>query len=109
MTQHGEDVGQCGSPPNVGTSASRAPHSSRSGRGGRGRAGGTAIQKGLQAFTQYTAREGGTPGRAVVERFPGGTEHRTDIWISNQKTHRDKLRAAQLSALAGLGVDWAWP
>ncbi|MFI1286515.1 hypothetical protein ACH4U5_38170 [Streptomyces sp. NPDC020858] len=46
-------------------------------------------------------------GRAVVERLPDGTEHRTGIWYANQKARRDKLDANQLRALAELGVDWA--
>ncbi|MFD7258814.1 hypothetical protein [Streptomyces sp. NPDC059874] len=50
---------------------------------------------------------GGLPGRAHVEHLPDGTEHRTGIWIANQKQHRDKLDAAQLAALAHLGVEWA--
>ncbi|WP_234323783.1 helicase associated domain-containing protein [Streptomyces sp. NRRL F-2580] len=71
------------------------------------RAGGEAFQKGLQALAQYIAREGALPGRAVVERLPDGTEHRTGIWIGNQKARRDRLDATQLAALAELGVDWA--
>ncbi|MFI1451346.1 Helicase associated domain protein [Streptomyces virginiae] len=71
------------------------------------RAGGEAFQTGLQALQQYVAREGGLPGRAVVERLPDGTEHRTGIWIGNQKARRDKLDQTQLTALAELGVHWA--
>ncbi|MFD9339608.1 Helicase associated domain protein [Streptomyces sp. NPDC060028] len=71
------------------------------------RAGGEAFQKGLQALQQYIQREGHLPGRAVVERLPDGTEHRTGIWIGNQKARRNRLDAAQLAALAQLGVDWA--
>lgn len=71
------------------------------------RASGTAFQRGLEALQQYIAREGALPGRAVVERLPDGTEHRTGIWIGNQKTRRDRLDQAQLAALAKLGVDWA--
>ncbi|MYV74550.1 DEAD/DEAH box helicase family protein [Streptomyces sp. SID1046] len=70
-------------------------------------AGGDAFQKGLQALQQYIAREGGMPGRAVVERLPDGTEHRTGIWISNQKARRHRLDQAQLAALAEAGVGWA--
>ncbi|WP_420716589.1 hypothetical protein [Streptomyces sp. H27-H1] len=29
------------------------------------------------------------------------------VWVSNTKTRRSKLDAAQLAALAELGVDWA--
>ncbi|MCX4722232.1 hypothetical protein OG818_41830 [Streptomyces virginiae] len=47
------------------------------------------------------------PGRAVVERLPDGTEHRTGIWIGNQKARRGRLDQAQLATLADLGVDWA--
>ncbi|WP_406345840.1 Helicase associated domain protein [Streptomyces sp. NBC_01547] len=71
------------------------------------RAGGTAFQRGLEALQQYIAREGGMPGRTVLERLPDGTEHRTGIWIGNQKARRDRLDATQLAALAELGVDWA--
>ncbi|MFD9523752.1 helicase associated domain-containing protein, partial [Streptomyces sp. NPDC059979] len=71
------------------------------------RAGGTAFQKGLEALQQYVAREGRLPGRAVVERLPDGTEHRTGIWIGNQKARRDKLDQTQRAALADLGVEWA--
>ncbi|WP_445270747.1 helicase associated domain-containing protein [Streptomyces sp. DSM 41634] len=67
------------------------------------RAGGEPFQKGLKALQQYVAREGRLPGRAVVERLPDGTEHRT----GNQKARRDKLDPAQLSALAEAGVHWA--
>ncbi|MFC9587872.1 Helicase associated domain protein [Streptomyces yangpuensis] len=70
------------------------------------RTGGKAFQKGLQALTQYIAREGRMPGRAAVEQLPDGP-HRVGIWIGNQKARRDKLDPAQLAALAGLGVDWA--
>ncbi|WP_405943125.1 Helicase associated domain protein [Streptomyces sp. NBC_00207] len=70
-------------------------------------AGGEAFQKGLQALQQYIEREGGMPGRAVVERLPDGTEHRTGIWLANQKARRDRLDATQLAALAELGVEWA--
>ncbi|MGW3687873.1 Helicase associated domain protein [Streptomyces sp. NPDC005125] len=69
--------------------------------------GGAAFQKGLEALAQYVEREGSMPGRGHVEVLPDGTEHRTGIWIGNQKARRDKLDAEQLRALAGLGVQWA--
>ncbi|MBT2479571.1 DEAD/DEAH box helicase [Streptomyces sp. ISL-94] len=69
--------------------------------------GGEAFQKGLEALAQYIAQEGGLPGRAVVQVLPDGSEHRTGIWIGNQKQRRDRLDAAQLAALADLGMDWA--
>ena len=38
----------------------------------------------------------------------GGQEHevRVGVWVSNQKTRRDKLSGAQLAQLAELGLDW---
>ncbi|MER5417716.1 DEAD/DEAH box helicase [Streptomyces virginiae] len=69
-------------------------------------AGGTAFQKGLQALAQYVAREGGMPGRGAVEELADGP-HRVGIWIGNQKTRRNRLDQAQLTALAELGADWA--
>ncbi|WP_371800363.1 hypothetical protein OG963_01375 [Streptomyces sp. NBC_01707] len=46
------------------------------------------------------------PGRGHVEILADGTEHRTGIWIGNQKNRRDKLHGQQLAALAQLGVEW---
>ncbi|MFJ9344792.1 Helicase associated domain protein [Streptomyces sp. NPDC101733] len=70
-------------------------------------AGGEAFHKGLTALRLYVTREGALPGRGVVQVLPDGTQHRTGIWISNQKQRRDKLHPAQLAALAELGVQWA--
>ncbi|WP_031155091.1 DEAD/DEAH box helicase [Streptomyces erythrochromogenes] len=72
------------------------------------RAGGDAFHKGLQALTQYVAREGRMPGRGAVEELADGP-HRVGIWVGNQKARRDKLDQAQLAALAELGVHWARP
>ncbi|MFE4632770.1 hypothetical protein ACFRJ1_05230 [Streptomyces sp. NPDC056773] len=43
------------------------------------------------------------PNRAGT-LLPDGTEHRTGVWIVNQKQRRDRLEREQL---AELGVDWA--
>ncbi|MCP3757034.1 helicase associated domain-containing protein [Streptomyces sp. TBY4] len=68
----------------------------------------TVFQKGLEAFSQYVAREGTTVvGRAHTETLPDGTQHRTGVWIANQKARRDQLDTAQLHALAEMGLDWA--
>ncbi|MFF3620778.1 helicase associated domain-containing protein [Streptomyces sp. NPDC002467] len=70
--------------------------------------GAEAFQTGLQALTQYLEREGGgVPGRSHIEHHPDGSEHRTGVWLANQKARRDRLDHAQLQALAELGVDWA--
>ncbi|WP_094102750.1 hypothetical protein [Streptomyces phaeoluteigriseus] len=61
----------------------------------------------MQALAQYIEREGGLPRRAVVERLPDGSEHRTGIWIGNQRARRDRLHAEQLASFADLGVEWA--
>ncbi|MFF0219929.1 DEAD/DEAH box helicase [Streptomyces vinaceus] len=67
-----------------------------------------AFHKGVQALAQYLEREGGgLPGRGHVEVLPDGSEHRTGVWIVNQKQRRDRLNPAQLDALAALGVEWA--
>ncbi|MFE1558134.1 Helicase associated domain protein [Streptomyces sp. NPDC058734] len=72
---------------------------------GRGAA---AFETGVQALAQYLRREGGgTPGRAHVEHLPDGSEHRTGVWLANQRQRRDHLDAAQLRALAELGMEWA--
>ncbi|MFB7170661.1 Helicase associated domain protein [Streptomyces sp. NPDC056254] len=84
--------------------ARRAPAKTAAASGPR--AGGTAFQKGLEALARYIAREGGMPGRGAIEQLPDGP-HRVGIWIGNQKARRDRLDAAQLAALADLGVDWA--
>ncbi|RSS40771.1 hypothetical protein EF912_32040 [Streptomyces sp. WAC07061] len=70
--------------------------------------GADAFDKGFQALTQYLEREGGgTPGRSHVERLPDGSEHRTGVWVANQRQRRDRLTAQQLEALAALGHEWA--
>lgn len=67
-----------------------------------------AFHKGVQALTQYREREGGgPPGRAHIGHLSDGTQHRTGVWIVNQKQRRDWLNPDQLEALAALGVDWA--
>ncbi|MFD5423162.1 Helicase associated domain protein [Streptomyces sp. NPDC127069] len=72
------------------------------------RRGAEAFQKGIQALAQYLQREGGgTPGRGHVERLPDGSEHRTGVWLANQRQRRDRLTGEQLEALAALGVEWA--
>ncbi|MGW0394384.1 helicase associated domain-containing protein [Streptomyces sp. NPDC003042] len=84
------------------TAAATTAAASTSGRGAE------AFHKGVRALTQYIEREsGGLPGRAHVEHLPDGTAHRTGVWIVNQKQRRDRLDAAQLAALAALGVEWA--
>ncbi|MFF4583620.1 Helicase associated domain protein [Streptomyces sp. NPDC001373] len=84
------------------TAPAKTAAASRSGRGAE------AFDKGIQALAHYLAREGGgTPGRSHVERLPDGSEHRTGVWVANQRQRRDRLDPAQLQALAGLGVEWA--
>ncbi|MEU3405341.1 hypothetical protein ABZ766_15570 [Streptomyces sp. NPDC006670] len=63
---------------------------------------------GRQSGASHTEREGGgLPGRAHVERLPDGTDHRTGVWIANQRQRRERLAARQLADLADLGVEWA--
>ncbi|MER7513047.1 hypothetical protein ABTX82_32550 [Streptomyces lavendulae] len=57
---------------------------------------------------EYLAREGGgVPGRSQVEHLRDGREHRTGVWLADQRQRRDRLDAARLEALAELGVQWA--
>ncbi|MFE2326882.1 Helicase associated domain protein [Streptomyces sp. NPDC059385] len=82
--------------------ASKKPATTTSGRGA------AAFQAGVEALTQYVEREGGgLPGRGHVELLPDGVEHRTGVWIVNQKQRRDRLDPGQLAQLAELGLDWA--
>ncbi|WP_350206306.1 helicase associated domain-containing protein [Streptomyces sp. 2P-4] len=66
-----------------------------------------AFEAGVQALAQYLAREGGGTPTLHVERLPDGSEHRTGVWLANQRQRRDRLSAEQLQALAHLGIDWA--
>ncbi|MFE4265421.1 helicase associated domain-containing protein [Streptomyces sp. NPDC056883] len=82
--------------------AAKAPATSTSGRGA------AAFQTGVEALAQYREREGGDlPGRGHVELLPDGGEHRTGVWIVNQKQRRGRLTPEQLAQLAELGIGWA--
>ncbi|MFB9572374.1 helicase associated domain-containing protein [Streptomyces yanii] len=62
----------------------------------------------MNEATQYIAREGKTVvGRQHVEQLPDGTSVRLSVWLSNQKSRRDRLSEQQLAALANLGLEWA--
>ncbi|MFD7399381.1 Helicase associated domain protein [Streptomyces virginiae] len=127
VTQHGEDIGRwfasqrrnwdrlneeqrrrlatLGVGPQKAPRARRAVAKTAAAPGPR--TGGTAFHKGLEALQQYMTREGGMPGRAVVERLPDGDIHRVGVWLANQKQRRDRLHPDQLTALRALGIDWA--
>ncbi|MFF5407826.1 Helicase associated domain protein [Streptomyces misionensis] len=73
-----------------------------------------AFQQGLTALTQWVEREGADRpvprGHSEEIAVNGETEPVTvklGVWISNTKSRRDKLSAAQLAALAALGMEWA--
>ncbi|RKT02173.1 helicase-like protein [Streptomyces sp. 3211.6] len=128
VTRHGEDVGRWlatqrrnwnrlnteqqarlgklgVTPARVVHARTAPPKPAAASRAGRGR---EAFDKGLQALQQYLEREGGgTPGRGHVERLPDGSEHRTGVWLANQRQRRDRLHPDQLQALADLGQEWA--
>ncbi|WP_326793860.1 helicase associated domain-containing protein [Streptomyces sp. NBC_00841] len=85
-------------------SAARVPRPARTGAGG----GADAFQRGVQALTQYIAREGKTVvGRQHVEELPDGTTVRLGVFLTNQKTRRHRLTDQQLTQLANLGLEWA--
>ncbi|MEU6709664.1 DEAD/DEAH box helicase [Streptomyces wuyuanensis] len=68
-----------------------------------------AFQRGLTALTQWVEREGAhrPVPRQTVEVLPDGTEHRTGVWLSNQKQRRHNLTPEQRAALRELGIEWA--
>ncbi|MFI6689914.1 Helicase associated domain protein [Streptomyces sp. NPDC050485] len=72
---------------------------------GRGSA---AFTRGLTALAQYVEREQRTvvPRQHTEQITIDGHDHevRLEVWVSNQKSHRDKLSGEQL---AELGMDWA--
>jgi superfamily II DNA or RNA helicase len=69
--------------------------------------GSDAFTRGLAGLAQYIAREARTVvPRGHSEELPDGTSVRLGIWLSNQKTRRDRLTEHQLAALAELGYDW---
>ncbi|MFE7711368.1 helicase associated domain-containing protein [Streptomyces sp. NPDC057486] len=70
--------------------------------------GSDAFTRGVAALQRYIAREGKTVvGRQHVEQLPDGTSVRLGVWLSNQKSRRDRLSEQQLAALADLGLEWA--
>ncbi|MBT2429630.1 Helicase associated domain protein [Streptomyces sp. ISL-112] len=72
-----------------------------------------AFQRGLVALAQWVEREGQRPvprGHAEEISIDGDTEPvvvKLGVWVSNTRARRVGLSAEQLSALRGLGVDWA--
>ncbi|WUW27013.1 Helicase associated domain protein (plasmid) [Streptomyces sp. NBC_01463] len=67
-----------------------------------------AFQRGVEALRQYIAREGKTTvGRQHIEELPDGTSIRLGVFLSNQKSRRDRLTNHQLTQLASLGLEWA--
>ncbi|MGW3698625.1 helicase associated domain-containing protein [Streptomyces sp. NPDC005134] len=70
--------------------------------------GSDAFTRGVAALAQYIQREKKTVvGRQHVEELPDGTSVRLGVFLSNQKSRRDRLAEEQLAVLAELGYDWA--
>ncbi|WP_405945425.1 Helicase associated domain protein [Streptomyces prunicolor] len=68
----------------------------------------SAFQRGVQALAQYIAREGRTVvGRTHVEELPDGSVVKLGVFLSNQKTRRERLNADQRAVFAELGYAWA--
>ncbi|MFJ7948301.1 helicase associated domain-containing protein [Streptomyces sp. NPDC096354] len=69
--------------------------------------GSDAFTRGVTALAQYIQREKKTVvGRHHVEELPDGTSVRLGVFLSNQKSRRDRLTEQQLAALAELGYHW---
>ncbi|MFJ6907077.1 DEAD/DEAH box helicase [Streptomyces griseoluteus] len=73
-----------------------------------------AFQRGLAALTQWVGREGvhwpvprGHSEEITVDGEAAPVPVKLGVWVSNTKSRRDKLSAAQLDALRELGVEWA--
>ncbi|MGW3739868.1 Helicase associated domain protein [Streptomyces sp. NPDC005146] len=67
-----------------------------------------AFARGVAALQQYIQREGkAVVGRQHVEQLSDGTSVRLGVWLSNQKSRRDRLSEQQIAALANLGLEWA--
>ncbi|MFE0654337.1 Helicase associated domain protein [Streptomyces sp. NPDC059534] len=72
-----------------------------------------AFQRGVQALTQYIAREGhhrvprGHTEQITVEGEAALVPVKLGVWITNTKTRRDKLTTEQHAALTRLGIEWA--
>ncbi|WNI27351.1 helicase associated domain-containing protein [Streptomyces sp. ITFR-16] len=75
--------------------------------------GSDAFTRGVAALRQYIQREGKTvvprEHTKVLVEAGSGTETavRLGVWVSNQKSRRDRLDTTQLAALANLGLEWA--
>ncbi|MET9513444.1 helicase associated domain-containing protein [Streptomyces flavidovirens] len=86
--------------------AAAAPGQAGRGPGCTAAEGHSANQRGVAALAQYIAREAWTvvpAHRAPRRRHPV----RLGVWLSNQKSRRDRLDEQQLAALAELGLHWA--
>ncbi|MFJ8314242.1 MULTISPECIES: Helicase associated domain protein [unclassified Streptomyces] len=72
--------------------------------------GAEAFTRGLAALAQYVEREQRTvvPRQHTEQITIDGQDHevRLGVWVSNQKTRRDKLNGEQLAQLAELGMSW---
>ncbi|MEV7236545.1 helicase associated domain-containing protein [Streptomyces sp. NPDC051020] len=97
-------LSELGVKPSVRPSAAHVPRPARTGAG----RGADAFQRGLQALTQYIARERKTVvPRGHTEHLEDGTSVRLGVFLSNQKSRRHRLTQDQLAALANLGLHWA--
>jgi hypothetical protein len=82
--------------------------STRSGSKAAADKGSDAFTRGVAALQQYIQREEKTVvGRQHVEELPDGTSVRLGVFLSNQKSRRDRLSEEQLAQLAALGYHWA--
>ncbi|MFJ1708545.1 Helicase associated domain protein [Kitasatospora sp. NPDC088346] len=67
-----------------------------------------AFERGVAALQRYVEREQRVVvPRGHVEVLEDGSEVKLGVWLSNVKSRRDRLDAAQLGVLAGLGLPWA--
>ncbi|MGW1554670.1 helicase associated domain-containing protein [Streptomyces sp. NPDC002346] len=97
-------LGEAGVKPAARPQKAAARASAKAGAG----KGSDAFTRGVAALQQYIQREEKTVvGRGHVEELPDGTSVRLGVFLSNQKSRRDRLSEQQLAQLANLGLEWA--
>ncbi|MFF7581289.1 hypothetical protein ACFZBE_41290 [Streptomyces sp. NPDC008061] len=67
----------------------------------------TLPRTGQSKVSQRLPQKKTVVGRGHVEELPDGTSVRLGVFLSNQKTRRDRLAEDQLAQLATLGLAWA--
>jgi hypothetical protein len=99
-------LAKCGVQPAVQARKAPVPGGAKSGTA----RGAEAFTRGLAALAQYVQREQRTvvPRQHTEQITVDSQDHevRLGVWVSHQKSRRDRLNGGQLAQLAELGIDW---